>query len=78
MKTTTKFRVMWVNPYGRGEINEDGFDTPEQAKEYCDDLKENFPEHDYYCESYEAVEPRHYNNGAVDGWEDMFPSYDDY
>jgi hypothetical protein len=43
------------------------------------DLEEMFPDEQYEIHSDEYVktkELKHYNNNAVDGWEDMFPYYE--
>ena len=52
--------------------------TFEEASELIKDLEEMFPNEQYAIHPDEYIEPkvfRHYNNNAVDGWEDMFPSY---
>jgi len=52
--------------------------TYNEAVELKKDLESCFDD-DYEihpCYEDEPEEPRHYNNNAVDGWEDMFPSYD--
>jgi hypothetical protein len=46
-----------------------------------DKLRELFPQYYYYKEFVEVVEEfddeeRHYNENAVDGWEDMYPDRD--
>ena len=51
------------------------------ADELVDKLRELFPQYYYYKEFVEVVEEfddeeRHYNNNAVDGWEDLYPDRD--
>jgi hypothetical protein len=51
----------------------------EEANELLSSLEEMFPDEQYSIWPDEYVEPkeaRYYNNNAVDGWEDMYPSYD--
>ena len=52
--------------------------TFEEASELIKDLENCFPDKQYAIHPDEYVEPkenRNYNEAAVDGWEDMFPSY---
>tara|TARA_R110000803_G_C11777511_1_gene296143 strand:- start:162 stop:386 length:225 start_codon:yes stop_codon:yes gene_type:complete len=52
--------------------------TFEEASELIKDLENFFPDEQYAIHPDEYVEPkenRNYNEAAVDGWEDMFPSY---
>ena len=79
MEQITMYRVMWVNDWGDGEMNQDSFTTQEEAEEYCKDLSESFKEYEYYVEEYRYTPPRQYVNGisgGVDGWEDMYPDYE--
>jgi hypothetical protein len=50
----------------------------EQANELLKDLEDTFPNEQYsiWIDKYEPKKERRYNNNAIDGWEDMFPSYD--
>lgn len=51
----------------------------DEANELLADLEGMFPDEQYSIWTDEYVEPkevRYSNNNAVDGWEDMFPSYD--
>ena len=50
----------------------------EQANELLKDLEETFPNEQYsiWIDEYKPKKEKHYNNNAIDGWEDMFPSYD--
>tara|TARA_R110000868_G_scaffold357497_1_gene618998 strand:+ start:9536 stop:9760 length:225 start_codon:yes stop_codon:yes gene_type:complete len=53
--------------------------TLEEARELMNNLEDMFPNEQYSIHIDEYVEPnevRYYNNNAVDGWEDMFPSYE--
>ena len=52
--------------------------TFEQASELIKDLENCFPNEQYAIHPDEYVESkrRNYNENAVDGWEDMFPSYE--
>jgi len=52
----------------------------EQANELLKDLEDTFPNEQYsiWIDKYEPKKERRYNNNAIDGWEDMFPSYDWY
>jgi hypothetical protein len=71
-----KFRVM-CNVNGYAETHTDDFDTREEAEDLKDRLNEYWGENEYFVESYVPepyVEPRQYNNNAVDGWEDMHPN----
>jgi hypothetical protein len=67
-------------------IDEDGYpceESNELTKADADKelarYQEFFPDTIYYIEPYEYTEPkeeRHYNENAVDGWEDMYPDRD--
>ena len=51
----------------------------DEANELLSDLEGMFPDEQYSIWPDTYVEPkevRYSNNNAVDGWEDMFPSYD--
>jgi len=51
----------------------------DEANELVSDLEGMFPDEQYSIWPDTYVEPkevRYSNNNAVDGWEDMFPSYD--
>ena len=53
--------------------------THSEAVELISELEEMFPDEQYSIWPDEYVEPkeaRYYNNNAVDGWEDMYPSYE--
>lgn len=57
--------------------------TLKEANELQDDLKETFPESNFWIELHlnekpQEEEERHYNEDAVDGWEDIYPDRDDY
>jgi len=74
MKTEIRYRVMWVNAYRQGELNEDGFYTRCDAEEYCKDLIASFSDEDYYVEEYNKVIRKSYAYpNSVDGWEDLYP-----
>jgi|GEM_PF-3003573 len=81
MKTEIRYRVMWVNAYRQGEVNEDGFYTRCDAEQYMDELKDSFRDEDYYVEEYSKVirKPYAYPN-SVDGWNDLYPlnEFDNY
>jgi hypothetical protein len=50
-----------------------------EAVELVAKLEERFPDEQYSIWPDEYVEPneaRYYNDNAVDGWEDMYPSYE--
>tara|TARA_R110000737_G_scaffold306002_2_gene313653 strand:+ start:6281 stop:6505 length:225 start_codon:yes stop_codon:yes gene_type:complete len=52
--------------------------TFEEASELIKDLENFFPDEQYAIHPDEYVESKestYYNENAVDGWEDMFPSY---
>lgn len=58
--------------------------TLEEADELRKDLAETFPDNDFWIQHHtdEEIqeldqENRIYNDNAVDGWEDMFPHYED-
>jgi hypothetical protein len=59
--------------------------TLDEADALFCDLTDKFPEYDYWIQhhtdlevaEYRNQENRIYNNNAVDGWEDMFPHYED-
>jgi hypothetical protein len=48
------------------------------ADNLVDNLRELFPQYYYYKDFVEYVEEveRHYNENAVDGWEDLYPDRD--
>jgi len=74
------YKVMWVNDYGQGEMNEDGFSTEKDAEEYRVELSESFKDQEYYVTDYTHREyPSNTGglSGGIDGWEDMYPQ-DDY
>ena len=52
----------------------------EDANELLTSLEEMFPDEQYSVWPDEYKEPEevryYYNNNAVDGWEDMYPSYE--
>ena len=76
MKTTTKYKVMWVNDYGQGEMNSDDFETEKCAQEYCAELSESFKDQEYYVTDYNCREyPSNTGgiSGGIDGWEDIYP-----
>jgi len=81
-KEKTRYRVMWINEDlgGVGEMNSDGFYTEDEAQQQADELKEMFPEEDYYVQQYTFKEYVNDNNGGisggVDGWEDIHPEYE--
>ena len=77
MKTyTQKFKVMREIQAGYFETEKGGFDTQEEAWDSLKHYADLFPDNHYHVEAYEAVErvERTYNNNAVDGWEDLYPT----
>lgn len=75
MKQYTWNVMVIVNGYD--EVHTE--DLSEQgADELVKRLKNFFPDNDYYVEMVERVKKveRHYNENAVDGWEDMYPDRD--
>lgn len=48
------------------------------AEKLVDKLRELFPQYYYYKDIVEVIEyvERHYNENAVDGWEDIYPDRD--
>jgi len=70
------FNVM-VIVNGYSEIHTSDL-TKEEAEKRANELNEMFPDYDYYVDLVEYVEKveRHYNNKAIDGWEDMYPDRD--
>ena len=75
MSTQYLFRVVQLVD-NFAEVHTDGL-TSEDADELHNRLTRLFPIEIFYVESYvpEETEERHYNENAVDGWEDMFPDY---
>ena len=74
------YKVMWVNDYGQGEMNADGFNTEKDAEGYRAELAESFKDQEYYVTDYTHREyPSNTGglSGGIDGWEDMYPQ-DDY
>ena len=67
-----RYRVMWVNDYGQGEINNDNINTRADAESYADELRGMFIDEDYYVESYEKTTRSYANPKSVDGWEDIY------
>jgi hypothetical protein len=73
MKTEIRYRVMWVNDYSQGEINQDDFYTRKNAEEYCKELSEDFKDQEYYVEEYDKVIRKSYAYpNSIDGWEDLY------
>jgi hypothetical protein len=73
-------RYTWnvmVIEYGYGEIHTENL-TQEDAEQLAQELSETFPDYQYYAERVEYVEKveRHYNENAIDGWEDLYPTRD--
>jgi bisphosphoglycerate-dependent phosphoglycerate mutase len=71
-----------MDEMGYNVTQEDNFKTFEEANQEANDCIERWGEdgQDFWAEQYEVEPPkeeRYYNNNAVDGWEDMFPSYDE-
>ena len=62
---------------GYGEIHTEDL-TQEDAEQLAQKLSETFPDYQYYAERVERVEKveRHYNENAIDGWEDLYPTRD--
>ena len=85
MKIKTKYRVMWVDHenYAQPEVNQDGFNSMEDAELYADQQKEDFPKEEYFAESYEEKTfdyQNKFNNNSnalenCDGWEDIYPEF---
>jgi REP element-mobilizing transposase RayT len=70
------YKVMNVTHYAEEHTTQL---TLDEAEELVKDLEEMFPDEQYEIHSDEYVktkELKHYNNNAVDGWEDMFPYYE--
>lgn len=73
-----KWRLMGIDEdgYPNEEVNDLEFDKANVELARYEKL---FPDTDYYIEPYEHIEPepeRHYNENAVDGWEDIYPDRD--
>lgn len=49
--------------------------TQDEAEKLANRLQELFPNNEYYPERVEYLEKveRHYNENAIDGWEDLYP-----
>ena len=62
---------------GYSEIHTEDL-TQEDAEKLAEELNEVFRDYQYYVERVEYIEKeeRHYNENAVDGWEDMYPDRD--
>jgi hypothetical protein len=78
MEQTYLYKVMCI-ANGYAELHTDDFDTIEEAQKLTDSLTAYFPDYEYYIERYEYEEPkekREYNENAIDGWEDMYPTKD--
>jgi hypothetical protein len=81
-KNTPLFKVI-ESADGFSEIHTKWL-TLEEADELRKDLAETFPDNDFWIQHHtdEEIqeldqENRNYNDNAVDGWEDMFPHYED-
>lgn len=71
-----RYRVVEI--YADGwNVHTDDLDKDE-ASDLQDHLNSTFPIAHFFVEPYEHVveEERHYNENAVDGWEDMHPDRD--
>ena len=71
-KTYYQVRVV-IDSSLKEEIHSDGL-SKDEADTLCADLNRLFPNNVYHVtESYDYKEPveRHYNDNAVDGWEDL-------
>jgi hypothetical protein len=75
MKKYTFNVMVIVNGYS--EIHTE-YLSQDEAEKLADELREMFPEYQYYSQQVEYVEKveRHYNENAVDGWEDLYPDKD--
>tara|TARA_R110000868_G_scaffold371378_1_gene634899 strand:+ start:1320 stop:1550 length:231 start_codon:yes stop_codon:yes gene_type:complete len=62
---------------GYSEIHTEDL-TQEDAEKLAEKLNEVFRDYQYYVSRVEYVEKveRHYNENAVDGWEDIYPDRD--
>jgi hypothetical protein len=60
------------------DLHTDGL-TFDEAVELANELNETFDSYDFVAfpdPDYREVEPRCYNERAVDGWEDIYPDRD--
>ena len=70
------YKVVNETHYGEDHTTQLTF---KEASELMSNLEEMFPNEQYSIQPDEYLEPKevkYYNNNAVDGWEDMFPSYE--
>lgn len=76
MKTEKRFRVM-ESSGAYSVVHTDDLEV-EDAEELAEDLHNTFEDLLFYVEPYDHVieEERHYNEHAVDGWEDIYPDRD--
>ena len=73
------FRLMGIDEDGYPNEEQTEIENFEEAIKVQQHYEELFPDTQYYIEPYEYTEPkpeRHYNNNAVDGWEDIYPDRD--
>ena len=76
------YKVVTIDEFGLCVTQEDGFKTSAAAQQEATECIETWGEQfgqDFWVEPYEPTpykEPRRYNNNAVDGWEDIYPSED--
>lgn len=76
MKTEMRYRVM--EDFGEGwEVHTEDLEQ-EEACVLAESLSKTFPNSVWWIDLYEHIveEERHYNEYAVDGWEDMYPNRD--
>ena len=76
-------KVVTVDQWGLSVEQEDGFETFKDADQEAKECISRWGDdgQDFWVETYVQEKPkeikvRYYNNNAVDGWEDMFPSYE--
>jgi hypothetical protein len=75
-----RWKVVYETRHGYFETHTDDM-TYDEAVERHTELSEYFPDISYHVEPYEHVEQeenrRVYNNNAIDGWNDLYPSRDE-
>ena len=73
------YRVIGIDEYGCSHIEQDGIESEVEANQELKHYESCWQDGEYYVEhyEYEHKEERIYNTNAVDGWEDMYPQYDE-
>ena len=77
------YKVVENNGSDYGSVIHTKWLTLKEANELQDQLKELFPESNFWIEFHLDEKPQeneegYYNENAVDGWEDIYPDRDGY